>query len=95
MLSFGAARTEGFIRPTMRVTLIVCASTLSACSGSPNNVADMFDPKAAAQHNYEKALADYQNCFAANLSTPAACAEQRQAMEARVRMLTAALGPGR
>jgi fructose-bisphosphate aldolase class 1 len=82
------------------------ASVLSACSGTTQqqsasasdglkNIANIFDPRWAAQQNYNRALADYQNCYAANQTNVNACENQRQIMEADVKVLSAALGSGR
>jgi hypothetical protein len=88
-----------------------CASILSACSGAPQqsandgfkknndgfkkNIASIFDPQLAAQQNYDHALAEYQNCFAANPKNRDACEQQSQAMEAAVKVLAATLNTGR
>jgi hypothetical protein len=83
------------------VALIVIASALSACSGSATqqspsaSLADVFDPKAAAQRSYDKSLADYQNCYAANPSNPDACEKQRQMLEASTKVLAGTINPGR
>ena len=80
-----------------------CASILSACSGAPQqsandgfkkNIASIFDPQLAAQQNYDHALAEYQNCFAANPKNRDACEQQSQAMEAAVKVLAATLNTG-
>jgi hypothetical protein len=94
--------------PFLRMTMaVICASILSACSGTTqqqsisanggliNNIANIFDPKLAAQQNYDRALADYQNCFAANPKNVDACEQQRQIMEADVKVLAATLDSGR
>ena len=83
------------------VAFVVIASALSACSGSATqqspsaSLADVFDPKAAAQRNYDKSLADYQNCYAANPSNPEACEKQRQMLEASTKVLAGTINPGR
>jgi hypothetical protein len=77
-------------------------SALSACSA--------LDPKAAAQHNYDQALADYQNCIndkppdypdhartvqsTLSRSNVVACAKQREAYEASAKLLTVTLTSG-
>jgi hypothetical protein len=85
-------------------TFAACASILAACSsasqqsasdGLKKNIADIFDPQWAAQHNYERALAEYQNCYAANPKNADACDHQRQEMEAAVKVLSATLNTGR
>jgi hypothetical protein len=60
-----------------------------------NSIAGIFNPQLATQQNYYRALADYQNCFAANPKNPEACEEQRQIMEADVRLLSATQETGR
>jgi hypothetical protein len=94
------------VRSLLTLTMVVaCASVLSACSGTSqqlasasgglNDIASVFDPKWAAQKNYERALADYQSCYSANPKNVDACEHQRQIMEADVNLLIAALGTGR
>jgi hypothetical protein len=73
----------------MMVMIVALAGTLSACGG----VLRQFDPKAAAQSNYEKALAEYQTCYAAKRSVEA-CDKERQVMDAAVKELTKALASG-
>jgi hypothetical protein len=83
--------------PAAIVAFTVVASALSACTGpaaqqSPSaSIADAFDPKVAAQRNYDQSLADYQNCYAANASNPDACEKQRQMLEASTKLLAATL----
>jgi hypothetical protein len=85
--------------PATIAAIIIVASALSACSGpgaqqSPSaSIADAFDPKVAAQRNYDQSLADYQNCYAANASNPDACEKQRQMLEASTKLLAAAIKP--
>jgi hypothetical protein len=89
------------VRLSLKVTRVVaCAGVLAACSSaapqqSASIIAGIFDSKLAAQQNYERALADYQNCYAANPKNADACEHQRQVMEADVKLLTAALGSSR
>ncbi len=87
------------------VTMIAtCASIVSACSDTPQqsaseelkkNIAGIFDPQLAAQQNYYRALAEYQNCYSANPKNADACAEQRQIMEADIKLLSATPDTGR
>ena len=83
--------------------IAACASILTACSGATQqsasdglkkNIASIFDPQLAAQKNYERALAEYQNCFAANPTNVDACDQQRQEMEAAVKVLSATINTG-
>jgi hypothetical protein len=77
------------VRLIMMAVIIAFASGLSACSGALRQ----FDPKVAAQSNYEKALAEYQNCYAANKSVDA-CDQERQMMDAAAKVLATALASG-
>lgn len=86
------------------ILIATYASILSGCSGTTQqaandglskSIANIFDPRIAAQQNYDRALAEYQNCFAANPRNVDACDQQRQAMEAAVKVLAAALNTGR
>jgi len=81
-----------------------CASILSACSGATQqsasdefnkNIAGIFDPQLAARQKYDRALAAYQICYAANQTNLDACNQQRQEMKAAVRVLSAAQNTGR
>ena len=81
--------SERAVRFIMMAVIIVFTSTLSACGGTLRQ----FDPKAAAQSNYEKALAEYQNCYATNKSVDA-CDKERQMMDAAVKVLATALASG-
>ena len=65
------------------VLVIVWVSILSGCSS--------FDGKVAAQQQYDRSLADFQNCVASNKSNPDACVKQRQEYEASTKVLTEAL----
>jgi hypothetical protein len=65
------------------------ASALSACSGT----LQQFDPAVAAQHNYDKALADYQNCYAAKRSVDA-CEQESQMLNASTRVLASFIASG-
>jgi hypothetical protein len=93
------------VRSLSTVTIIAaCASILSACSGPTQqsasdgfkkNIASIFDPQLAARQNYDRALAEYQNCYAANPANRDACDQQRQMMEAAVKLLSATQDTGR
>lgn len=91
------------MRSLLTTMVVACTSVLSACSGTTQqsasefktNVASIFDPQIAAQQNYDRALAEYQNCFAANPTNRNACEQQRQAMEAAVKVLASTLNTGR
>jgi hypothetical protein len=81
-----------------------CMSILCACSGAPQqsasdvfkkNIATIFDPELAARQNYDRALAEYQKCFAQNAPNRDACEQQRQEMDAAVRVLSATQDAGR
>jgi hypothetical protein len=76
-------------------TIAACAGILAACSGATQQIAGIFDPRLAAQQNYEHALAEYQNCYAANQKNADACDQKRQEMESAVKVLSAALNSGR
>jgi len=54
--------------------LLVGASILSACANSPISERD-------ARLNYDKSVANYRNCLAANPSNENACEAQRLTME--------------
>ena len=82
--------------------VVVCAGFISACSSAPQQqpasnseatktLVGIFNPRVAAQQSYERSLADYQKCIAANPSNASACQSQRNEMEAAVRVLSAAL----
>ncbi len=74
---------RGVVRSKTAAAIIACANALSACSG--------LDPEVAAQHNYDQALADYQNCLTANQSNEDACAKQRQEYDANAKLLAGIL----
>jgi hypothetical protein len=67
----------------------------STSDGLKKKIASIFDQRLAAQQNYDSALADYQNCFAANSKNADACDQQREALEAAVKILSAALNAER
>ena len=69
----------------VRVTLVtvIIASVVSACSGTLKQLS----PMAAAQHNYDDALAAYQNCYNANSSNRAACEKESQNLDASTKVL--------
>ena len=84
--------------------IMACANILSACSGAAQqsagegfekNVASIFDPQLAARRNYDRLLAEYQSCYAANLTNVDACDQQRQEMDAAVKLLSATQETGR
>ena len=54
--------------------MLVGAGILSACASSPLSERD-------ARLNYEKSVANYRNCLAANPSNEDACEAQRLTME--------------
>jgi hypothetical protein len=94
------------VRALSTVTMMAaCAGILSACSGTAQqhsasdglerNIASIFDPQLAARRNYDRALAEYQNCYAANLTNVDACDQQRQEMEAAVKVYSQTLNTGR
>jgi hypothetical protein len=69
--------------------IVAFAGILSACSST----LQQFDPAVAAQHNYDKALADYQNCYAAKRSVDA-CEQESQALGASTKVLASFIAPG-
>ena len=74
-----AARERRFLEGVVRLFLMVSAmlvgaSILSACASSPLSERD-------ARLNYEKSVANYRNCLAANPSNEDACEAQRLTME--------------
>jgi len=88
------------VRAIMASWAVVAAVLLSACSVTPQqrdavqkSVAYMT-PQGAARYDYDKAVADYQNCLAANPSNASACDGQRRIMEADAQVLSAAVSPG-
>ena len=68
------------------VMAIAFTGTLSACS----SIINQFDPGAAAQRNYDKALADYQNCYVATRSVDA-CEKEAQMLAASTKVLASTL----
>jgi uncharacterized protein YceK len=66
--------------------VIAFTSILSACS----SILTQFDPGAAAQRTYDKALADYQNCYVATRSVDA-CEKEAQMLDASTKMLASTL----
>jgi hypothetical protein len=79
---------------------IVAAVLLSACSVTPQQTDAVqkglayMTPQGAARYDYDKAVADYQNCLTANPSNASACEGQRRIMEADAQVLSAAVSPG-
>jgi hypothetical protein len=69
--------------------IVAFASTLSACSSTLSQ----FDPAVAAQHNYDIALADYQNCYAAKRSVDA-CEQESQMLNASTKVLASFIASG-
>jgi uncharacterized lipoprotein YajG len=55
--------------------LLAAACLLSGCAGSPMAM------ERTARQNYEKSVADYRNCLAANSSNVNVCQAQRLIME--------------
>jgi hypothetical protein len=69
------------IRLVLAAAIVAGASMLSACA------TDRSDQD--ARHNYERSIADYENCLAANqMST---CEAERRLMKANKRVLSATL----
>ena len=77
------------MRLGMTAVIIALMSTLSACSST----LQQFSPAAAAQHNYDEALANYQNCYVVNRSVEA-CEQQRQMLDASTKVLATEIAPG-
>jgi len=50
-------------------------------------------PQGAARYNYDKAVADYQNCLAANPGNASACEGQRSIMQADAQVLSSSVTP--
>ena len=78
------------MRSIMIAGIIAFMSALSACSGT----LPQFSRTGAAQYNYDKALAEYQNCYAANKSVDA-CEKEVQMLDASTKVLATALASGR
>ena len=101
------AERENCVRLALKLPMVLaCAGSLAACgsatqpqsiqaSDTQKALVGVFDPKVAAQQNYEKSLAEYQNCIAANPSNANACENQKRMMEAAVKVLADSLkSPG-
>ena len=88
------------MRAIMASWALVAAVLLSACSATPQQTDAVqkglayMTPQGAARYDYDKAVAAYQNCLAANPSNPSACEGQRSIMQADAQVLSAAVSPG-
>jgi len=87
-ISLGPLAWESAVRSV--VMAIALTSALTACSGALTQLS----PAGAAQSNYDKALADYQNCYSANRSVEA-CDKERQMLDASTKMLARTLAGSR
>jgi hypothetical protein len=67
--------------------IVAFAAILSACSGA----FQQFDPAVVAQHNYDKALADYQNAAKRSVD---ACEQESQTLGASTKVLASFIAPG-
>jgi hypothetical protein len=71
----------------MRIRLVVAAAIVAGASMLSACATDRSDQD--ARHNYERSIADYENCLAANqMST---CEAERRIMKANKRVLSATL----
>jgi len=61
------------------VAALALASTFCACSSTQDSV--VLNAQTSARRDYEKAIADYENCLAVNPSNARACERLRRIVE--------------
>jgi len=61
------------------VAALALASTFCACSSTQDSVG--LNAQTSARRDYEKAIADYENCLAVNPSNARACERLRRIVE--------------
>ena len=73
--------------PAMRIRFVVAAAIVAGAGVLSACATDRSDQD--ARHNYERSVADYENCLAANqMST---CEGERRIMQANKRVLSATM----